>query len=371
MHINALSQMPRLAYRHPLVAKTILTKSSRNLVHSVERSTLAGKSLPPRSVHLMVTDICNLRCHMCQYAYSESPEYQLNRHGHMAPEVLREIVRTVPGSPVFALSGGEPLLHPQIESLISEIKRRDLVCTLTTNGWLLEKKAESICDSDLDVLIISIDGPKNLHDTIRGKGSFTRAVDGIERVLSRNRRPIVCISTTISDLNFGQLEAVYDLADDLGVDAYNINHLWFQTDEMTAQQMSSPQATTKGRVLWQLNPFDIDPEVVYQSLQKIRAKNSHMLFNELPRLNGEETRIYYHNPGQLVKVNETRCAWLVMRIWPNGDVRLCRESVAGNVQNQPLNKIWNNDRYLKFRRVLAKRGTFPICNRCCHLFPRV
>lgn len=370
MYSNPLFSIPHLAYDHPLVAKAIVTKSSRRVLHPAERAYFAGKSLPPRSVHLMVTDICNLRCHMCQYAYSEAPEYQLNRNGHMAPEVLKEIVRTVPGSPIFALSGGEPLLHPQIGILIAEIKRNGHVCTLTTNGWLLEKKAELICKSDLDVLIVSIDGTKDIHDTIRGKDSFARAVAGIECLLCQKKRPIICISTAISDLNFGQLEPVFDLADDLGVDAYNINHLWFQTDEMTDRQMSSLQSTTKGRVLWQLNPVDIDSEILFRSLQRMRAKNSHLLFNELPRLNAEEMWAYYQNPDQLVKVNKTRCAWLIMRIWPNGDVRLCRESVAGNVMKQPLREIWNNDRYMKFRRLLVKEGTLPICNRCCHLFPR-
>ena len=60
-----------------------------------------------------------------------------------------------------------------------------------------------------------------------------------------------------------------------------------------------------------------------------------------------------------------------MKIYPDGEVGLCREYHAGNVQNEPLHAIWNNARYRDFRRYLREKGTCPICSRCCLLFSRM
>ena len=95
------------------------------------------------------------------------------------------------------------------------------------------------------------------------------------------------------------------------------------------------------------------------------------MVNEYPHLDREETRTYYQEPEKLVKVHNSRCAWQSTRIYPDGEVGICREYHAGNVQEQSLREIWNNPRYRNFRRYLREQGTCPICSRCCLLFTRV
>jgi MoaA/NifB/PqqE/SkfB family radical SAM enzyme len=96
-----------------------------------------------------------------------------------------------------------------------------------------------------------------------------------------------------------------------------------------------------------------------------------VVVHEYPELNREQTRIYYRQPEQLVKVHNSRCAWQTMKIYADGEVGICREYHAGNVRNQPLREIWNNPEYRQFRGYLNKKGTCPICSRCCLVFSRM
>jgi MoaA/NifB/PqqE/SkfB family radical SAM enzyme len=218
---------------------------------------------------------------------------------------------------------------------------------------------------------VSIDGDQSTHDRIRRKGVFEKATAGIREIIRLPNRPRVAISTVITDVNYHELEKSYILAEAMGVDILNYNHLWIQTDRMVLDQQSHPDLPQSGRVAWQLSTQMIDSNSVYESLQSIRKKKPRVLLNEYPQLDREETRVYYHHPEQLVKVSSSRCAWQTMKIYPDGEVGICREHHAGNVQERPLREIWNNPRYRKFRRYLSEKGTCPICPRCCLLFSRM
>lgn len=286
-------------------------------------------------------------------------------------QTLQRIIDTVPGSPIVCLTGGEPLLHPQIEKFIHYIKTKGLYCILTTNGWLLEKKAVDICNSHLDMLIISIDGAEKLHDRIRAPGSFHRASRGIELIQKRKDRPLLCVSEVINDLNFAVLHEIVEWVNNTGIDILNINHLWMQSDKMVECQNEIPTLPKTGIVDWRLSPQRIEVDQLEKSLCKVLTSERQFYLHVSPFLKNSELKTYYQEPERLVKVSETRCAWMVTKVWPNGDVKICREYKAGNVLQDPLDKIWNNATYREFRQYLADHKVCPICSRCCFLFPRL
>ena len=308
---------------------------------------------------------------MCQYPYSESPEFTLNQAGFMSLELFKHILDTCPGRPIIGLTGGEPLLHPQVLDFILELKQRGFFCSLTTNGSFLQANAAQLCESKLELLVVSIDGSEATHDQIRSQGAFKRAVSGIQEILKMPDRPLVAISTVIMDINHKELHKSHSLAEALGVDILNFNHLWIHTDHMIQDQQDQPDLPQTGRVLWLVNTQEIDSNWVYDSLHTIHKKRRRFLLHEYPELNREETSTYYHQPEQLVKVLSSRCAWQSIKIYPNSEVGICREYHAGNVQNQPLREIWDNPRYRKFRHYLREKGTCPICSRCCLVFSKL
>jgi len=106
----------------------------------------------PVAAHLIPTRRCNLSCTYCN-------EYDDRSAPVPTADVLQRIDRLVDlGTGVVTLSGGEPLLHPDLDAIISHIRRRGAIATLITNGYLLTRdRIERLNRAGLDHLQISID----------------------------------------------------------------------------------------------------------------------------------------------------------------------------------------------------------------------
>ncbi len=232
MNTNHLIGIYHILNQRPAVLSVATQNISHRLTHLYTRQRSQGWSAPPEQITFVITDACNLRCKMCHYAYSDAPGYQLRQNGNLPSHLFRKLIDEIPGKPIVTITGGEPLLHPEIASLIAYAKRADHFCTLTTNGWLLEKRALELCGSGLDLLVVSVDGPQEVHDRVRGKNSFERLEAGLKAVLAQKHHPITFVSTVISDLSQEHLVPMFEQVQVWGVDGINFNHLWMQTHAM-------------------------------------------------------------------------------------------------------------------------------------------
>ena len=90
-----------------------------------------------------------------------------------------------------------------------------------------------------------------------------------------------------------------------------------------------------------------------------------------PNLKDEQIEEYYKNPANTFHYEKCTMPWFETVILGNGDVVTCRDYsdvVAGNIKEQKLSEIWNNDIYRKFRLLLKEKGgLLPVCARCCGL----
>ncbi len=166
-----------------------------------------------------VTAACNLRCEYCRASATEEPdEDELSTE-----EALHFIDEVAPLSPMIILSGGEPLLRPDIFQLAEYASCKGIRVALATNGILLSPlTVEKIARSSIRRVSISLDGvDPDTHDTSRGRGTYERTLIGIENL--RGQVPFQ-INMTITRRNFHQVEAMMDLAEDLGAVAL---HLFF------------------------------------------------------------------------------------------------------------------------------------------------
>lgn len=106
----------------------------------------------PVLAHLIPIRRCNLACTYCTEFDAVSPPVPL---GTLQSRVDKLVEL---GTTIITLSGGEPLLHPQIEQIVGHIRRRGAMATLITNGYLLNpRKIEALNRAGLDHLQISID----------------------------------------------------------------------------------------------------------------------------------------------------------------------------------------------------------------------
>jgi cyclic pyranopterin phosphate synthase len=116
---------------------------------------------PVRDLRISVTDRCNFRCTYCMPKSVFGHEYRfMDRKELLTFEELERVARTFAslGVEKIRLTGGEPLLRKEIESLVARLAEIDgLDLTLTTNASLLARKAELLRTAGLDRVNVSLD----------------------------------------------------------------------------------------------------------------------------------------------------------------------------------------------------------------------
>ncbi|HUG49156.1 MAG TPA: radical SAM protein [Candidatus Limnocylindria bacterium] len=127
-------------------------------------------------VHLHPTLRCNLACAHC---YSSSSPQERDALGLEALVGLLEALAGE-GYDTLSLSGGEPLLYPEIESLLASAGRLGFKVNIVTNGTVLTQARLDRIAPHLSLVAVSVDGTPARHDSIRRKnGAFERAERGI------------------------------------------------------------------------------------------------------------------------------------------------------------------------------------------------
>ncbi len=139
--------------------------------------------------------ICNIRCSHCFISCSPSND----AFGLLSvEEVRRRLAESVPlGVCEYYFTGGEPFLHPRIVEILS-LALVHGPTTVLTNGMLLKRRhveplAKAAATSPYSLEFrVSVDGfDAASHDTIRGPGSFERAIGGVRLLLTNGFLPIV------------------------------------------------------------------------------------------------------------------------------------------------------------------------------------
>src|ERR1700761_3728024 len=157
---------------------------------------------------------CNCRCIMCDIWKREITDQvraqDMERHRASLENLgVRQVV----------LTGGEPLLHNDLTALCSFFRDQRIHLTLLTTGLLLHKRAEEVADL-FDDIIVSLDGPQQVHDAIRRvNGAYNLIHKGIAAVRHSNPSiPITC-RTTVQKANHLHLRSTVDAARALGLDS--------------------------------------------------------------------------------------------------------------------------------------------------------
>lgn len=165
---------------------------------------LLGKRTPI-NVSISVTNMCNLRCSYCDIPYRKQRE--------MTTEEIKKILDDLKelGCVRVGLWGGEPLVRQDIGELVRYSKDKGFYTTLISNGYLVPQKINEI--KDLDLLFLSLDGPKEIHDKNRKEGSFDAVIKAI-KMARENHIPLATI-TVLTEENMNQINYVLQKAEEL------------------------------------------------------------------------------------------------------------------------------------------------------------
>jgi len=148
-----------------------------------------------------VTYRCNATCGFCDIWEKPSPYIDLDQ----ARKNLFDLRKL--GVKVIDFTGGEPLLHRELSTLLKEAKDLGFVTTITTNCLLYPKRASEL-KGLVDMLHFSLDsGVKQIHDEMRGVACFDKVMESIEIAKSLEERPDILF--TAFDHNLDQIEKIY------------------------------------------------------------------------------------------------------------------------------------------------------------------
>jgi heme b synthase len=173
-----------------------------------------------RMVAWEVTRSCNLACVHCRASSVLGP-YEGELDTARCLRLLDEIAAF--SQPVIILTGGEPLLRPDIFEIAAYGDSKGLRMVMATNGTLVDDAtAGKIRDAGIRRVSISIDGvDAERHDAFRQvSGAFQGALSGIEAL--KRAGVEFQVNTTITQMNLDQVEGLLALAQKLGAAAHHV-----------------------------------------------------------------------------------------------------------------------------------------------------
>lgn len=358
-----LTKKIKLAINYPKVAINTLTDPILN-------QNRASKF--PRLVNCFITEKCNFNCPMCHVVNS-----RLKNLNQISLKTIKKIADEGYKYGVsFQLSGGEPLMHPEIINIIKYLHQKKIPTSLVTNGLLLEKYAKEIVDSGLDFLAISLDGPDEATQYKRGyvKNSFDQIIKGIKKIVKlrgNNQFPNIRIATVITKSNLHNFDQIYPVIEKLKVDQWSISHFFYYFDQIKCDQQKFYQKYKTGNDIW---GQDLKSNKEYfnqaeRELLKTKIKNISSIKNNqlIISINNKIDIDQYYTGKKPSKTSKCTSPFQQVFLRGNGDVEICHGFIAGNIHQKSLTEIWKSPSVDRFRKIFLKLKTIPACFRCCAL----
>lgn len=368
------------------VATRLLPVTGWRAVNTIRESRLHASLEAPlfREINLEMTIVCNLRCPFCWWWGTNGVAPKIIRDkeplwkDQLKFEEIQKMFLPLKGTGVHVyLSGGEPFERPDAVEIIELISSLGLTVSFTTNGTLLTDEIieRLVKVKGITIMHFSLDGPQEIHDSIRGKGNFAKTIANAQKVLAlrKSGRPKVWANSVITNAMFGRTTDFVRTVQAAGFDRHVFQHLWF-ADRPTLDQHRKALQDDFGIVdtaaeghLMELPGAEYGRRAAEELEATRRAVYPFQMWTA-PRLSVEEAEKYYSDMKFCV-VKSCGKPWAGVNIKADGSVLFCPDQwisyTVGNVRDAPLLELWNNDAAKKFRAKLNERGLWPGCVHCC------
>jgi len=155
---------------------------------------------------------CNLNCSGC----GRLKESKNTQHRMLTEDECLDAANKT-GAPVVCVSGGEPLLYPEIASVVNQIVRKKRFLYLATNGLLLESFLRKVKPSPYLNFVVHLDGLAETHDKMVGRqGTFDTVIEAI-KAARRAGFQIYTNTTFYRDTDQGEVERLFTFLTELDV----------------------------------------------------------------------------------------------------------------------------------------------------------
>lgn len=309
--------------------------------------TYPQKFIAPPVVVWNFTNVCNLRCKHCYQSAGKKLPHELSLEKRL--DVINQLAREDVFS--IAFSGGEPLMDKDIWKVIKRAKENFMYVSVATNGTLITPKvAKRLSDAGVDYVEISLDSVNpEKHDEFRGvKGAWDKAVTGIKNAVAE-RTYQVGLASTITRINFDELEELMNFAIELKVDKFFVFNFIPVGEgknlidiDLTPEQREKMLNTLYNSYIEKgIVALTTCPQYARVCMMKSKgqlAPTSHCTTNK-----GEKTRLMAEFIGGC-GVGRAYCA-----IQPDGIVTPCvyMPIVVGDLKKQSFKEIWTTSKVLE------------------------
>ncbi len=293
-------------------------------------------SWAPRVAVWEITLACNARCRHCgSRAGARRPNELDLREALELVAALAEL-----GCETVTLSGGEPLVRDDWPDLAGAITKHGMRLEMITNGLLVAEQADRIAAAGFDAVTFSVDGLANSHDRLRGVvGGLAQLLDGARALLSRGVR--VAAVTQLNRENHEQLAPIHDLLVAEGFAGWQLQLTMAHgrvrdTPALCLDRTALPALEQQICSLLETSPLHVQTgdNIGYMSRQEPRLRSP----------SGPPKHFWGGCPAGLS----------VIGIRSDGSILGCLSLpdtfVAGNVRDQPLRTIWNDDAPFAYNR---------------------
>jgi radical SAM protein with 4Fe4S-binding SPASM domain len=285
----------------------------------------------PSFIMVEPTNTCNIACPLCPVG----SKVMKRKRGFMDVDRFRGLIDEISGfvREVVMNFAGETLLHPHIGEIIAYAEGKGIQVTIGTNGTI--DKMQEILDAGPTEVLFALDGlTEETYSNYRRGADFTAVKANLQKLTEGKRRqgltkPNIVLQFVVMKDNEHEVASIMDFAKESGVDEVALTPVIIN-DFFTLE---------KGDLISRYLP-------------------EHSQYKQYKRM-GE--RILQRKP--------TICVWAFQSVvLYNGDVTVCcfdfdGTLVIGNAFEGGFLKVWNSEKYRKFRRNIIKRK-FSLCKQC-------
>lgn len=288
----------------------------------------------PFNISIEPTTTCNLGCPECPSGLKsftrDTGTLDLHFYERFLAEVNQDLLY------LYFYFQGEPYLHPQFLQLVQSASKKGIYTVTSTNAhFLTPRKAKETVESGLDRILISIDGvTQESYESYRIGGKLKKVIEGTKNLVAakkalKSSTPHIIIQFLVVKPNEHEIPQILALGDELGVDEVKLK---------TAQ------------IYDYQNGSDLIPTIDKYSRYRKEEDGSYSIKNEM--------------------ANKCWKLWHSCVVtWDGKVVPCCFDKDAkytmGNLNEQPLDTIWENKSYQKFRTQLVQdRKSIDICTNC-------
>lgn len=297
-----------------------------------------------------LTERCNLRCTHCYQAGGKTDELSLGEISSVSKEVSDTLkawsgAYGISFAPSFSITGGEPFLRSDLFEVLDVVRTLGFDIYILSNGTLIDReKAQALAGLGVKGVQVSMEGRQEIHDSIRGEGSFSSAVRGIRYLLDAGLK--VTINATLSMINAEHFMDLVDLSLFLGV-----------------QRLGFSRLVPSGRGLGLLDKM-IAREDVRQMYERIFSLKT----NGLEIVTGDPVASQINCASGGGSVPSGGCAAGVsgLTFLPDGTIIPCRRLFIpiGNVRKDRIREIWATSPVLEALRDKGRyKGRCGSCSR--------